>query len=284
MGRLALAAVAAALLLGATACGERHEPTGPDASLYPVTITTGDRPLVVARPAARIAVLDQPAQQIVEGLGAGRRIVVRAPETHINFAALKRAKPDLIVASGGADERDLSRASALTHAQIYVAPGDSIHRVEQAITELGLLTGRPVQARALVRRIEAQRHAVDRRLARKPDVTVFVDTGLFTTISDQSLMGDVIREAHGRNVAADAAAGEPIDPSELRQLDPDVYMATADAQLTLADLKRNPRTRNLRAVRDGRFVTIDTDVLQPGPAIGNGLLVVARLLHPDAFR
>ncbi len=284
MGRLALAAAAAALLLGATACGERSEPTGETATLYPVTIQTGDQQLVVEKPARRIAVLDKPVQDIVTALGDGSRIVVRAPENKVDFAALRRAHPDLIVASEGADEHDLSRATAITHAQVYLAPGDSIHQVERAITQLGLLTGKPVRARALVRHIEQQRRLVDRRLARQPDVTVFVDTGLFTTVSDSSLTGDLVREAHGQNVAGSVAAGESVDPNDLLQLDPDVYLATSDTQLTLADLRRNPRARKLRAIQEGRFVIVDTALLQPGPAIGDGLIQIARLLHPDAFR
>jgi cobalamin transport system substrate-binding protein len=284
MGRLSIAALGAAMLLCATACGERSEPTGANVNLYPVTVQSGDRPLVVTHPATRIAALDKATEDIVGALGAGSRIVVHAPENRIDFGALKRAKPDLIVASQGADEHDLSRAGSLTHAQIYLAPGDSIRQVERAITQLGLLTGDPVAARRLVRHIEEQRRVVDSRLAREPDVTVFVDTGLFTTVSDQSLIGDMIREAHGRNVAGAAAEGGPIDLADLLQLDPDVYVATSDTDLSLADLRRNPQARKLRAIKEGRFVIADADLLQPGPAIGEGLAEVARLLHPDAFR
>jgi iron complex transport system substrate-binding protein len=284
MGRVALAAFVGALLLGATACGERSEPTGANVSLYPVTVQSGDRPLVVAHPATRIAALDKATEDIVSALGAGSRIVVHAPENRIDFRALKSAKPDLIVTSQGADERDLSRAGSLTHAQIYLAPGDSIRQVERAITQLGLLTGDPVAARRLVRHIEAQRRKVDTRLARAPEVSVFVDTGLFTTISDQSLIGDVIREAHGRNVAGAAAEAGPINLADLLQLDPDVYLVTSDTNLSLADLRRNPQARKLRAIKEGRFVTANADLLNPGPAIGEGLAEVARLLHPDAFR
>ena len=113
---------------------------------------------------------------------------------------------------------------------------------------------------------------------------MFVDTGLFTTVSDQSLIGDVIREAHGKNVAGAAAEGSPVDLGDLLQLDPDVYLATSDTELSLADLRRNPKARKLRAIEEGRFVTADADLLEPGPAIGEGLAEVARLLHPDAFR
>jgi cobalamin transport system substrate-binding protein len=284
MGRLSLALVALLLLL-ATACGERSEPTGRTALRYPLTVQSAtDRPVVVTKPALRIAVLDRPAEAILRALGVGGRIVMQAPMNRIDFTALRRSHPDLVVASQDADLRDLSRAAAVTHAQVYTAPGDSIHQVEHAITQLGLLTGRPIAARALVRRIETQRHDVDVRLARVANVSVFVDTGFFTTVSDQSLIGDVIREAHGTNVAGAAAEAGPVDISELLQLDPDVYMAISDTGLTLADLRKHPRLRKLRALREGHFAIANADLLEPGPRIGEGLAQVARLLHPNAFR
>jgi iron complex transport system substrate-binding protein len=282
MGRLAVVVCGAALLLGASACGERSEPTGADAGLYPVTITTGDRPITVSKPAERIAVLDPASEEIVRGLGAGNRIVTRAQSVAIDV--LRRAKPDLIVASDNVDERDLSRAAAATHADVYLAPGDSIRQVERAITQLGLLTGTPVRARALVTSIEQKRRAVDAALAGRPIVNVFVDTGLMTTVPDQSLIGDVIREAHARNVAGEAAEAGPVDPVELDRLDPDIYIVTSDTQTTLADLRKDPQTRKLRAVREGRFIVLDPALLVAGPRIGAGLERVARLLHPDAFR
>jgi ABC-type Fe3+-hydroxamate transport system substrate-binding protein len=279
---LALAVCSAALVLGATACGERSEPTGADAGLYPVTITTGDRPIAISKPAERIAVLDTASEEIVGRLGAGGRIVATAPSVAVDV--LRRAKPDLIVASDSVNERDLSRAAAATHAQVYLAPGDSIRQVERAITQLGLLTGTPVQARRLVATIERKRRAVDTALAGRPLVSVFVDTGLMTTPPDQSLVGDVIREARARNVAGDEAEAGPVDPTRLAQLDPDVYAVTSDTKTTLADLRKSPQTRKLRAVRNGRFVVFDSDLLVPGPRIGDALEQVARLLHADAFR
>ena len=284
MGRVAVA-LSLLLLLGATACGERSEPTGPTAPLYPVTVqSSNDRTVVVTEPAGRIAVLDRPAEAILEELGVGGRIVMRTPEGRIDFAALRRSHPDLIVASGDAALRDLSRAASVTRAQVYTAPGDSIRQVEHAITQLGLLAGAPIAARALVRRIESQRHAVDTRIAPAPRVKVFVDTGFFTTVSDQSLIGDVLREAGGTNVGGAAAEAGPVEISELLRLDPDVYLATSDTELTLMDLRKNPRARKLRAIRLGHFAVVNADLLQPGPRIGEGLAEVAHLLHPNAFR
>jgi iron complex transport system substrate-binding protein len=281
MGRVATL-VAVALLLGATACGERKEPTGPDAGLYPVTVTT-ERPIVVEAAARRIAVLDASAASILDGLGVGRRIVLRETDDTIDVRAVRRARPDLIVAAPDANERDLSAAASRTRARVYTTPGDSIRQVERAITQLGLLTGAPVAARRLVQRIENRRRQVADRLARVADVSVFVDTGFLNTVPDQSLLGDVLREAHGTNIFGANAEAGPVDVDDLLRLDPQVYLATSDAEVTLKDL-RSGRTRKLRAVQNGRFAIANVALLQPSPRIGDGLLQVARLLHPDAFR
>jgi iron complex transport system substrate-binding protein len=273
------------LLLAATACGERSEPTGSTVSLYPVTVTSAaDRPLVVHRPATRIAVLTPALLQVINALGAHRRVAGMPvePSGTILMRRLVKLRPDLIVASSAADEVQLSRASARTHAPVYVAPGDSLREVEQAITELGFLTDEPVAARRLVHRIETSRRLVDSRLAGTRDVSVFVDTGFFTTVSDQSLVGDLIREAHGRNVAGQESG--PVELRKLAELNPRVYLATSDSGTTLRDLRRNRLTRRLRAVRLGHFAVIDAALLEPGPRVGDGLASIARALHPNAFR
>jgi len=285
MGRVALAPLLLAVALVATACGERSEPTGPDVSLYPVTIQTGrDRPLVVSGPARRVVALSDSAAATVRSLGTS---VVGVPinrSGRIRFTALRRLRPDLIVAPAETDDLDLSRAADVTGVQPYVVPGGSIEEVERAITQLGLLTGRPAEARGLVRTIEQRRAQAHARLASSPIVTVFIDLGFFTTAPDHSLLADLVTEARGRNVAATRTEPGPLDPADVVKLDPDVYLTTSESRLTLKELRRDPATRKLRAVTEGRFVVVDSDLLAPGPGVGDALLQIARLLHPDAFR
>jgi iron complex transport system substrate-binding protein len=281
-----LAAALVLALVAATGCGERAEPTGPAADLYPVTVANSDRPLVILRPPRRIAVLDPAAGEILAALGAARRVAgfPVARSGRIRLSRLRALRPDLIVAGAGADEEGLSRAAAASGAPVYVAPGRSLREVERAISQLGLIAGRPLAARRLVARVEAARRLVARRIRERPRVPAFVDLGLFTTASDQSLLGDLLREAGGANVAADVPAGVPVDLRLLRARDPAVYIALSDTGTTLATLRRNPLARHLRAVRSGRVVVIDSHLLEPGPKVGRGLLELARALHPDVFR
>jgi iron complex transport system substrate-binding protein len=273
-------------LLAATACGERAEPTGPSNALYPVTVSSNAIPLVVSRPAQRIAVIAPELDGLVNALGTGSHLV-GTPVTKngaVHLQALRALKPDLVLASVSSnDRRQIARAGAAARAKVYVASDASVQGVERSITELALLTDTSVTARKLIDRIRAERSLVARKLRGVAPVKVFVDLGFFTSPSDQSLIGDVVRLAGGRNVAASAAGGA-FDVAKLARLDPAFYLTTSDSGTTLADLRENRRTRKLAAVRDKHFVVIDRSLLQPGARIGDGLVTIARALHPDAFR
>jgi len=121
--RVALAAAAALLLLAGTACGERKEPTGALAASYPVTVQgAGDRATVVQSAPRRIVPVGAGPRQILRSLDLGRRIVT-VNDTLVGLPlvdAIRRAKPDLILASSGTDPLDLARARSATKAQVYV--------------------------------------------------------------------------------------------------------------------------------------------------------------------
>jgi ABC-type Fe3+-hydroxamate transport system substrate-binding protein len=267
---LALAAVAAGgLALLASGCGERAEPVGAQTDLYPVTITAADdRPFTIRAPAERIAGLDRGARAIFVALGVGDRIVGVGD------------RPDVVVAPSATDDARLSQLAAGT--AVYVMPDTSIREIERAITQLGLITAEPAAARRLVRDIERRRVAVIAPLRGLPRVSVFVDLGRFRTASDQTLIGDLLREAGGRNVAAQAAGGGSFDVKQLVRLDPDVYIVTTDSGASLASLEKHREARLLGAVRRRRVVVVDSRLLEPGPAIGKGLQKLAGALHPGA--
>ena len=91
-------------------------------------------------------------------------------------------------------------------------------------------------------------------------------------------------EARGRNVAGAAPEQGAFPLRQLAKKDPDVYLATSDSGTTLAGLRANPETKRLRAVRRKRFGILKAGLVEPGPEVGEALVQVARILHPDAFK
>ena len=272
----------------ATGCGERAEPTGHAVPLYPVTVEgAGDQPAVVTSAPRRIAALGAASRQILRALGAGEHVLDLDPRLDgpALVRVLGRLRPDLIVVSRTAAGIEPARRGLLPDVPLYVMPDASIDEVQRAINEIAVLVDRPIAGRRIAESIERRRQRVAERLRGVPVKTVFVDTGFFATISERSLVGDVVREAHGQSVVgAHAEPGEPVDLDRLRMLNPRAYLALSESRTTLAQLRENPKARRLRAVRAGRFGIVSSRLLEPGPRIAAGLEAVARVLHPNAFR
>jgi ABC-type Fe3+-hydroxamate transport system substrate-binding protein len=290
MGRLkalGCGAAAAVLLLAASGCGAREEPTGAVVRLYPVTVQgAAERPTVMRSAPRRIVPLGAGPRQILHALGLkARTITVNDSLVGLPLVGqIRKARPDLIVASSDSDPLDLARARTATHAQIYVEGDGSLEDVVGAISDIGLLTGKPLQARKLTAAIERERQAVAARVRTAPRVTVFVDTGDFATVPSRSLLGSLIFEAHGTSVAGASPEPGPFPLRRLLRLNPQTYLATSDSRTTLAELRHDQLARRLRAVRTGRFGTVSAADIVPGPGVGKALEEIARILHPDAFR
>jgi len=263
---LAALALAVPSLLFLIGCGQRSEPTGATVEPYPVTIQQDDTNVVVDKKPEHVAALTTDAASLVSSVVGREVTVVQSPPSNA----------DLVVTTAD--------GNTLGAAKTYVAPDGSVEDVERALTDLGLLLGRPIQARRLVEEIQTKRAEVQRRLKGVTPVTVFVDTGLFSTVSDQSLLGRLIEEAGGDNIAGSKPRSGPFDVAKLVRLNPDVYFATSDSGTTLADLRRDPRTKHLKAVKTNRFAILASRVVEPGGKIGTELVAIARYLHPDAFR
>ena len=278
---------AVVLLLAATGCGAREEPTGAVVRIYPVTVQgAAERPAVMRRAPRRIVPLGSGPRQILRALGLKARThTVNDSLVWLPLVGqIRKARPDLIVASGDSDPLDLARARASTGAAIYVEPNTTLEDVVDAITDIGLLTGRPLQARKLTEAIEQARRTVAAKVRTSPRIKVFVDTGDFATVPSRSLLGDLISEAHGTSVAGPSPEPGPFPLQRLLRLDPQAYLATSDSKTTLAGLRGDQLARRLRAVRTGRFGIVSAKAIAPGPEVGRALGQIARVLHPDAFR
>ena len=294
-----------ALVVGAllaTACGERSEPLGAIAQTYPVSVHgAGDRPTVLKQRAERIVVLDPGPTETLLAMGVGPRLVgvpdglakgaaksaseVVRKTGQVDVDAVVRLQPDLIVATSTIDELDLSRAQRESGAAVYVQPDNSIVNVEQGTIDLGFLTGEAARARRLVGKIEVQVARVEDRMTEVAPVSVFVDTGFFITVPERSLLGDLVRIAKGESIAGGSPGQGPFPIKDIVKANPDVYLATSDAGVTLASLREQDGLRAVKAVRKRRVEVVPVAlVTRAGARIGAGLIAVAKALHPDAFR
>lgn len=281
----AIAACAVTLGLLASGCGERKEPVGRTvAGAYPLTVQAADeRPVAIARRPRSVLPVSASAAAIVDALGL-RSLVPGAdpagttPLKARPLRAVATTPVDLVLGSQVNDANALQSAAEAAGRTVVVIADSSITDLQHSILEVGLALGVPVQARALVRRIDQQLAAVKKRLEGQEAVPFFLDTGFKIPLADDTFAGELLRRAGGKNIAGNAEP-TPYRIKDLQAADPAVYLATEASGTTLETLRDTARVKALTAVREGRFALVPADLLAPTPAIGDQVARLYELLH-----
>ena len=282
---LGLAGGAVALALFAAACGERREPTGSTvATAYPVTVQgANEKPLEIASAPRQVLPVAESAAAIVDALGK-RALVPGAPASGqlrpFPVRAVTATPSDLVIGSQTNDALQLENAASTARTPLLVMADSSLRDLERSILDVGLAIGAPVEARALVKTIDDRLADVKAKLVGKAPVKVFVDTGYGIPIADDTFAGELLRAAGATNVAGNADT-TPFPHKTLLAAEPDFYIATETSGATLDDLRHTPGLRNLAAIREGRFAIIPAVLLRPRPDVGDVVLQLYGILHPD---
>jgi iron complex transport system substrate-binding protein len=275
--RLVVIAVACAPLLGAC---ER----APRSNTARATDDFGDT-VAMAAPPARIVSLNPATTELLYAIGAGSRMVGRTaydlwpeaaralpdlgPGLRPNVEAVLAARPDLVVLYASDDNRDAARRLRAAGVATAAYRVDRIADFARVTRALGVLTGDTAAARATIDSVRAALDSVRAATAGRTHPTVFwplYDQPLLA-VGGGSYLDELITIAGGRNLYGFMPAPSPqITIEDLVQRDPDVVLV---APASRARYLGEPRWRTLRAVREGRVLSVDTNlVLRPGPRLG----------------
>jgi iron complex transport system substrate-binding protein len=281
----ALLAVLLPVVLAASACGIRSEPTG-SLPPFPAHLVDGlGRGVTVPRRPVRVLSFAPGLARTMAAIGAGG-VLMKAPAglTALDTARIRALRPDLVLLPATASAGSADALSRTLGAPVYVAGYGSVAAIEHDVDELGLATGRAAQGGALAARMTARVAAIARALRGRPPTPVFLDAGLFVPVPESPLVRDLLRLAGGRNVAAGSDPQQPFPPARLRAAAPQAFVAVRGRGTTLRELRRSARTRTLPAVRNGRFVSLRAiDLTDPGPDVIGTLNALVRVLHPGAI-
>ena len=291
--RIRLILVAFASLLAGCA---RDEPRAAPLAASRVADDFGDTLTLRGAP-RRIVSLNPSTTELLFAIGAGGRLVGRTtydrwpaeaialpdlgPGLRPNVESVLATKPDLVVLYGSDDNRDAARrlrAAGVATASFRV---DRIADFERVTIALGALTGDSLAARATVDSVRTTVTRVRAATASLPKPSVFwplYDQPLLAT-GGGSFLNELIDVAGGRNVYAFLPEPSPrITVEDLLGRDPDVILVSPESR---ARYLGDPRWRALRAVREGRVISVDTTlVFRPGPRLGEAARSLAMLLHP----
>jgi iron complex transport system substrate-binding protein len=230
-------------------------------------------------------------------VGAGARVVGRSaycdypPEAtklpavggvEPDIEAILELQPDLVVGLSSVSTSRAAEKLAAHGISTWFPVTDSLAEIDSMLVGMGMRTGHASEARRVVAGLDAQVRGVEDAVAPQPHPRVLLVVGVAPIVvaGPGSFADELVRRAGATNSVADGSPWHAIDVERVAELDPDVILdagSAGGARITA----QTPGWRSLRAVREGHVLRLNDDrVLRAGPRVGDGVAVLARLLHP----
>ncbi len=295
---------AALLCLLWAAPGCRRDTPPPAASPIAATDDAG-RAVRLPRPARRVVSLIPSINETLLALGARDRIVARSDYDHApelarlpsvgggltpNVEWLAASRPDLVVAWPDERSRVVVGRLETVGVAVYAARVETLADADRTTRNLGTLLGLRGAADTLVARLHGRLDAVRRRAAAQPAPRVLYLIGLEPpeVAGGGTFVDELLHIAGGRNVFGDLRLWPTVGLEEIVRRDADVvilavYGQRGDDAGAAARLRATPGWSGLHAVRSGRVVALDPDLVnRPGPRAAEAAEKLFAALHPSA--
>ncbi len=208
----------------------------------------------------------------------------------LDFEKIVSLKPDLIIATGAGNTKDMVERLERLGFRIYVIFPKNFEEILQSIGHVGQVVDRKKEAAEIIQEMKSRRQRVVDLTRGLPRPRVFLQIGEapIVTVGKDSFADDLIRLAGGDNVAGNEKTMYPrFGMEEVLKRSPEVILISSmnprgNYQRVLQEWSR---WRTIPAVRNGRIHLIDSDLIdRPSPRIIEGLEEVARILHPEKFK
>jgi iron complex transport system substrate-binding protein len=203
-----------------------------------------------------------------------------------NVEAVIALRPDLVVAVPSPGNREaVEGLMSLGLHVVMVEEGPTLRDVFAAIESIGVETGRAAPARDLIAQMNVEVESVRRRVANVPRrrVLMIVGQNPLIAVGGENLLDELVRIAGGDNVAAGLGRWPRLSVEFLVKSAPDVIIDSSmgDEAPSASSFYDG---LGLKAVAQKRLYAARIDeVLRPGPRVGDGLVKLARVIHPEAF-
>lgn len=294
MGGLNMRKIAASLIVLVTAC------VGLGAAKYPLTVKDSrGKTVVIPREPKRIVSLAPSNTEILFSLGLHDRVVgvtrfcnypaeakkkVVVGDANISIEKVISLKPDLVIGHGTLND-NIVRELESRRLRIITLDPKTIDQVIKDIILVGRITNRELQASKIVGRITSTRTLITRKLRdirNKPKVLVAVQANPLWVAGPGTFVDEMITIAGGINIASHGKPGfNPFPPETAVAKNPDiiVVMTKGDREVFSKGI-----WKRAAAVRHAKVYEVNPDLLvRPGPRLTDGMLMIARLLHPNVF-
>ena len=208
----------------------------------------------------------------------------------LDFEKITSLRPDLIIATGAGNTRDMVDRLDKLGFYSYVIYPKNFDDILKSILHIGEVVNREKEAKRITEemRKRSQRVIELTKGLPRPKVFIQIADAPIVTVGKGSFADDLIRLAGGENIAGKEKEVYPrFGMEEILKRSPEVIVISSmnpkgDYQKILQEWNR---WKTIPAVKNGRIHLIDSDLLDlPSPRIIDGLEELARVLHPEKFK
>ena len=264
------------------------------------------REVTFSFPPKRIVSLAPNVTEILFGLGLDEEIVgvsihCNFPEKaktkvqvgsyiSLDFEKIVSLKPDLIIATGAGNTRDMVERLEKLGFPTYVIFPKNFKDVLRSIGHISQVVDREEEGMRIIQAMKRRRQRVVEVTQGLPKPKIFLQIGEapIVTVGKNSFGDDLIRLAGGENIAGKEKEMYPrLGMEEILKRSPEVIIISSmnpkgDYQKILQGWSR---WKTIPAVKNRRIYLIDSDLVdRPSPRLIEGLEEIAKMLHPERFK
>jgi iron complex transport system substrate-binding protein len=117
-------------------------------------------------------------------------------------------------------------------------------------------------------------------LRKRPKVLAIVGYNPLIVVGGGTFIDDIMKQAGAENIAGRSRAAYPQYSLETLINERPEYIITTTEIMNVRGITADPRWRQLNAVRDGKVLVMDADVLsRPGPRVIDSVEQIARFIY-----
>jgi iron complex transport system substrate-binding protein len=199
-------------------------------------------------------------------------------------------KPDLILGTRDGNRRDTVHRLTDLGFSVYVVDPVGIDGIVKTIEHIGEVVRRREKSAEIIRKITRKKDGIVKLTQSLPRRKVFFQVGFspIVTVGKGSLGDDLVRLAGGRSISENESGSYPVYGVEtiLSKAPEVIILSSMDSKRDYLNLVRMWQSlKELPAVKMNAIYVIDSNLVdRPTPRIVEGLEILAKMIHPEAFR
>ena len=271
-------------------------------TVYPITIKDyTDTGIVLEEEPQRIITLVPSDTEVVFAVGAGDRLVgvnnysdypkeaaeiEKIGDNTINIEMVTALDPDFILASQSmtADAIQALRNLGLT---VYVSELTGYDQVVTHIEQIGYILNEQATALEVASHMREVKEMVQQKVAGQDSVPVYLEFSPGWTVGGGEYLDELVNIAGGQNVVNQQKGWFEVDGEAIVNANPQVIIYPdfgEEKSSILAAIQSRPGWEAIDAVQNNRLIEVDNNPLvRVGPRLSEGLLEVAKAIHPELF-